>query len=92
MSVDRTRWQRSWPKRLSDIPRDGLRVQLRREVRTALGSFPRGYEGRVTTSHNGWHLLGFEGKPCDCCGVRPRVSRLSPHDLELIDANGVPLP
>ncbi len=92
MSVDRSRWQKSWPKRLSDIPRDGVRVRLRREIRTGLGTFPRGYEGRVTTSHNGWHLLGFEGDPCECCGAKPRVSRMSPTDFELIGPDGEALP
>lgn len=73
-----------WPPRLSDIGREGLKVRVAREFRTGSVAVPIGTAGIVTTSSNGWHLLHFEGEGCAHCGCKPRASRMSWRDFEVL--------
>ncbi|HEY0149881.1 MAG TPA: hypothetical protein VGB70_12870 [Allosphingosinicella sp.] len=92
MSVDRTRWQKSWPKRLADFPHNGLRVRTRRSFKNGYVAVGAGALGRVRASSVRWDKLTFQADECSHCLQALRVGGISPDDVELIDSEGKPLP
>jgi hypothetical protein len=73
---------KGWPLRLRDV--DGLRVRLRRQAGNGMMLIPAGAVGTLETAGNGWHLLQFRGDHCKCCGVAPRITRMSWRDFDPI--------
>lgn len=73
---------RGWPARLADVT--GMRVRLNRAVETGAMVIPAGTEGVLRSHGNGWHLLHFEADACTCCGVKPRASRMSWTDFDVV--------
>lgn len=76
-----------WPKLLREVAKANppLRVRAKREFQNGFVIVPKGAIGIVRAGRAGWHLLDFVGDRCACCGVQPRVSKLNPNDLELIE-------
>lgn len=60
----------------------GQRVELVREIGNGFCSLPAGYVGTIT--QQGSTGLTFEGDPCGCCKVKPRVTRLGYHSVRLV--------
>lgn len=59
----------------------GRDVILAREVGTGAARYPVGLRGKVVSqSASG---LNFEAQACECCGVRPRITRLGYYDVTL---------
>lgn len=60
----------------------GKRVELVREIGNGYCQLPAGYVGTIT--QQGSTGLTFEGEPCGCCKVKPRVTRLSYFSVRLV--------
>lgn len=69
------------PKRKRDW--HGLKVRSRQEFRNGLGSVPAGTVFTVERNFSGMHLIS---DPCQCCGVRFRISKVPEADVEIIEA------
>lgn len=60
----------------------GKSVELVREIGNGNSLLPAGYVGKVISqSSNG---LAFEGEPCGCCKVKPRLTRLGYFSVRLV--------
>lgn len=59
----------------------GKRVEITRELSNGFCKLPAGYRGVIKDQNN--QGLTFEGEPCNCCSVQPRMSRVRYHDVRL---------
>lgn len=59
----------------------GQRVTLAREIGTGAAKHPAGLRGKIVSQNA--RGLDFEGEPCQCCGVQPRITRLGYYDVTL---------
>lgn len=62
----------------------GLRVRLRREASNSLCTIPAGTEGVIDRYSVGRRAIGFEGDPCECCGVSVHISGLHRSDFVIL--------
>lgn len=60
----------------------GQRVELTRDIGNGYCSVPAGYVGTIT--QQGSTGLTFEGDPCGCCKVKPRLTRLGYFSVRLV--------
>lgn len=58
-----------------------MRVRLLVELRNGFVILPVGKEMTVMSSSQ-WHRLELSGEDCECCGVRPRMTRVHWRDVE----------
>lgn len=62
----------------------GQRVELVHPVGNGYCRLPAGYVGLITGLNS--KGLQFEGEPCECCKVRPRVTGLGYYTVRLVPA------
>lgn len=60
----------------------GKRVRTLRELRNGYTVIPKGAVLTITRKSSGFLL---EGDPCEHCGVRIRISKVSPCEVELVE-------
>ncbi|MFN8995629.1 MAG: hypothetical protein ACK5X3_18450 [Pseudomonadota bacterium] len=60
----------------------GQRVELVREIGNGYCLLPAGYVGTIVSQSAAG--LAFEGEPCGCCKVKPRVTRLGYFSVRLV--------
>lgn len=60
----------------------GKDVVLARDIANGAAKHPAGLRGRIVSQSS--RGLDFEAAPCQCCGVRPRITRLAYYDVTLI--------
>jgi hypothetical protein len=68
-----------WPKLLRDVK--GLAVRTKFPLSNGMMTIPAGAIGTITGGAN-WARLAFEAKPCECCGVQMRISRVEKYCFE----------
>lgn len=61
---------------------EGLKVKSLKPLKNGWASLP---EGKVFTVGSWSRGLSMRSDPCECCGVRLSISRVSPNDVELLD-------
>ena len=72
---------KGWPKLKRDHA--GCIVKTLIPIKTRMHEIPVGTVFTITRAYMG---LNMTSKPCECCGVSVRVSRVSYTDVELIKA------
>lgn len=65
---------RGWPKLVRDV--EGMHARTNREITNGMMVVPAGTRVRISRSF-AWHRLEITADPCECCGVKVRVSRVS---------------
>lgn len=58
------------------------RVRTTRELRNGFVVIPKGAVGRVESYSRGATVV-FDA--CACCGMKPRISRIEPADIEFVE-------
>jgi hypothetical protein len=61
----------------------GVKVRSLRALRNGWAEMPAGTIFTITRKFSGFDL---ESDPCEHCGIKMRISRVQPQDLELVDA------
>lgn len=74
---------RKWYRRMTKEAMLGLQVRSLRRIDNQLGRAPAGTIFVIEHKYNGLSLLSRE---CGDCGMQFRVSRVSPRDVELMEA------
>lgn len=67
-----------WPRLVRDL--EGLTVRTLRPVSNAHFTLPTGAIGTIVDA-TGWYRMTFRGEACACCGVQPRITKMSKYDL-----------
>ncbi len=61
---------------------EGLKVKSLKPLKNGWASLP---EGKIFTVSSWSRGLSMRSDPCECCGIRLSISRVSPNDVELLD-------
>jgi len=61
---------------------EGLKVKSLKPLKNGWASLP---EGKIFTVGSWSRGLSMRSNPCECCGIRLSISRVSSNDVELLD-------
>jgi hypothetical protein len=69
-------------RRRTDVQWRGIRVRARNAIGTSRMLVPIGAILTVERKFSGFSLIA---DPCPCCGVRVRVTKVEPHNVEVVE-------
>lgn len=72
---------RGFPPLVRDL--GGLKIKTAKELSNGLAIFPVG-KLAVIDRATSWNNIYLTSLPCECCGVRLRMSRVSWRDIEAV--------